>query len=96
MKIQISHDAVAWYKQELNLNKGDYVRFFARYGGCSTVQSGFSLGVSNEEPTDVGTKVQEDGITFYIEEKDLWYFDDHNLIIDYQTKYEEPVISYEK
>lgn len=96
MKIQISHDAVAWYKQELNLNNGDYVRFFARYGGCSTVQSGFSLGISNEEPTDVGTKVQEDGITFYIEEKDLWYFDDHNLIIDYQTKYEEPIISYEK
>lgn len=96
MKIQISKDAAAWYKQELGLKNGDYVRFFARYGGCSTVQSGFSLGVSNEEPTDVGVKVIEDGITFYIEEKDLWYFDDHDLMIDYQVKHEEPLISYEK
>jgi uncharacterized protein YneR len=96
MKIQISHDAAEWYKQELNLKDGDFVRFFARYGGCSTVQSGFSLGLSNEEPTDIGVKVLEDGVTYYIEEKDLWYFDDHDLIIDYQTKYEEPVISYEK
>lgn len=96
MKIQISKDAAAWYKQELGLKNGDYVRFFARYGGCSTVQSGFSLGISNEEPTDIGVKVIEDGITFYIEEKDLWYFDDHDLMIEYQVKYEEPVISYEK
>lgn len=96
MKIQISKDAAAWYKQELGLKNGDYVRFFARYGGCSTVQSGFSLGISNEEPTDVGVKVIENGITFYIEEKDLWYFDDHDLMIDYQVKHEEPLISYEK
>lgn len=96
MNIQISSEAAAWYKQELNLNTGDFVRFYVRYGGCSTVQSGFSLGVSSDEPNDIGTKTTEGGITFYIEEKDLWYFDDHDLIIEYQAKYEEPVLDYKK
>jgi uncharacterized protein YneR len=96
MKIQINSQAAAWYKQELNLKGGDYVRFFARYGGCSNVQSGFSLGVSNEEPVDIGVKTVEDGITFYMEEKDLWYLDGHDLRIDFQSTDEEPTFHYEK
>lgn len=96
MNIQITGEAAAWYKEELDLKNGDYVRFFVRYGGCSTVQSGFSLGVSNEEPVDIGVKTEKDGITFYIEEKDVWYFDEHNLIIDFQKEYEEPVFHYKK
>jgi uncharacterized protein YneR len=96
MKIHITNEAAAWYKKELGLSKGDYVRFFARYGGCSTVQSGFSLGISTDEPIDIGTKSEVDGINFYIEEKDLWFFDDHDLTIEYKETYEEPVFQYNK
>jgi uncharacterized protein YneR len=96
MKIQVSNEAAKWYKHELDLKTGDFVRFYVRYGGCSTVQSGFSLGLSNEEPVDIGAAFTEGGITFYIEEKDLWYFDDHDLIIHYQADAEEPSLEYKK
>ncbi|MDN3015934.1 HesB/YadR/YfhF family protein [Paenibacillus sp. BSR1-1] len=96
MKIHISKEAAAWYIEELNINNGDFVRFFVRYGGCSTVQSGFSLGVSTEEPVDIGAAANLDGITFYIEEKDLWYFDNHDLVINFHSDYEEPVFEYKK
>lgn len=96
MNIQISSAAAAWYKLELNLKSGDFVRFYVRYGGFSPVQKGFSLGISNDEPNDIGAKTIQDGITFYVEEKDLWYFDDHDLIVDLHTKYEEPVLEYIK
>ena len=96
MNIQISSEAAAWYKKELNLKTGDFVRFYVRYGGFSTVQKGFSLGISSDEPNDIGTKTTEDGITFYIEEKDIWYFDEHDLFVTYNTKYEEPVLDYKK
>jgi uncharacterized protein YneR len=96
MKIEISSEAAAWYKKELNLKTGDFVRFYVRYGGFSTVQKGFSLGISSDEPNDIGAKITEDGITFYIEEKDIWYFDEHDLIVTYHTKYEEPVLDYKK
>ena len=71
MKIVINDQAANWYKEEMELNTGDYVRFFARYGGHSTVQQGFSLGISTEEPLDAGISTTKDGITYYIEQKDL-------------------------
>jgi len=96
MNIQITNEAAAWYKEELGLKSGDYVRFFVRYGGCSTVQSGFSLGVSKEDPIDLSVKTESDGITFYIEEKDVWYFDGHDLVIELQPESKEPIFHYQK
>ncbi|MDF2903326.1 MAG: hypothetical protein K0S25_964 [Bacillus sp. (in: firmicutes)] len=90
MKIHISNEAADWYKDELVLKNGDFVRFFARYGGFSTVQQGFSLGLSNEQPEDVGVKLEMDGVTYFIEDRDLWYFDENDLYIDFNAKYLEP------
>lgn len=41
MNITINEDALNWYKEELDLESGDQVRFFVRYGGCSNVQRDF-------------------------------------------------------
>ena len=96
MNIQIHSKAAAWYKTELDLAEGQYVRFFARYGGTSTIQSGFSLGISTEEPVDVGALTEQDGISFYIEEKDLWYFDGRDLSIEWNEDRNEPVFHFTK
>ncbi|MDZ5472742.1 HesB/YadR/YfhF family protein [Bacillus sp. 31A1R] len=95
MNIHINDKAHAWYKEELDLKSGDYLRFFARYGGSSTVQKGFSLGISNEEPHDLGVETTKDGIHYYIEKKDLWYFDDKDLFVEFNEKAEEPVFKHE-
>ena len=94
MNIGISDKAAAWFEEEMSLQKGDYLRFFARYGGCSTVQQGFSLGISNEEPIHIGTSAEKNGIVYYIEEKDLWYFDNHDLFVDFNVKMQEPEYKY--
>ena len=52
--------------------------------------------ISTEEPVDIGAASNLDEITFYIEEKDLWYFDNHDLVITYHSDYEEPVFEYKK
>lgn len=90
MKIHISNEAAQWYKDELHLQNGDNVRFFARYGGHSSVQHGFSLGLSTENPMDIGVQEVIGGITFFIEDRDLWYFDDKNLYIELSQQYQEP------
>jgi uncharacterized protein YneR len=95
MKIMIKPKALEWYKEELDLKQGDFVRFFARYGGCSTVQKGFSLGINKESPLSPGVQTVIDGITFFIEENDMWYFDHHNLIVDFDERINEPVFLYE-
>ncbi len=93
MDFTITKPAVQWFINELDLSEGDHVRFFARVGGCSTVQSGYSLGISKENPFEPAKTFESYGVTFFIEDKDLWYFNDHDLKIKYSRKYDE--ISYE-
>lgn len=95
MKITITQPAAAWYSNELELSEGDHLRFYVRLGGCSTVQSGFSLGVAKEAPKETGASVEQDGITFYVEREDLWYFDGHDLTIDFNKENEDVDFSYE-
>ena len=90
MNIKISDLAAAWYEQEMDLSSGDYVRFYVRYGGHSSIQQGFSLGLSNDPPVDLAIKTDKNGIIYYIEEKDIWYFENYNLSIEYNEKKNEP------
>lgn len=94
MNIYMCDQAFQWYKEELYLQRGDYVRFFARYGGCSTVQKGFSLGVNKEEPIDAAVTLEKDGVIFFIEQNDLWYFDGRDLHITFDDKQNEPIFTY--
>jgi uncharacterized protein YneR len=95
VKISVKKTAIDWFKNELGATEGSSCRFFVRYGGCSTVQSGFSLGVSLEAPDVIGTSVNEEGIQFFIEKEDLWYFDGNDLIVDYNAARDELDFAYE-
>ncbi|WP_420812543.1 HesB/YadR/YfhF family protein [Planococcus salinus] len=46
MEIKISDDAIKWFQQEMEVSKGDSIRFYVRYGGSGNLQPGFSLGVA--------------------------------------------------
>ncbi|WP_223700031.1 HesB/YadR/YfhF family protein [Sutcliffiella deserti] len=94
MKLTMSKQALEWYKSELDLKSGDNIRFHVRYGGHSTVQKGFSLGIEKESPDQPADTVQYEGITFFIEEKEEWYFDGHDLHITFDEKLNEPKFDY--
>ncbi|GGI99298.1 hypothetical protein GCM10010885_05860 [Alicyclobacillus cellulosilyticus] len=90
MHIDVSPRAVSWMREELNVRPGDWVRIYVRYGGSPQFQPGFSLGLAVEPPADVGSCTEQDGIRFYIRHSDLWYFDGHDLTIEYNDKEEGP------
>ncbi|MDM5294919.1 HesB/YadR/YfhF family protein [Peribacillus simplex] len=96
MKLTISDQAAKWYIDELGLQEGSHLRFYVRYGGHSSVQSGFSLGIMKEEPETAAAVTTMNDINFYVEEKDLWYFDGHDLLITFNEKLTEPEFHYEK
>ncbi|PGL70258.1 HesB/YadR/YfhF family protein [Bacillus sp. AFS055030] len=81
MKITISEDALKWFQDEMNVKEGDTIRFFARYGGNSTINKGYSLGVTKEQPVDIGESITIDSVVYFINETDLWYFKDYNLSV---------------
>ena len=83
MKITISDQALKWFKEEMELKKGDYIKFYAQIYGSSPVQESYSLGFTKDEPIDMVVSTEMDGIVFFVEETDLWYFNGHDLQVDY-------------
>ncbi|MFJ7666655.1 HesB/YadR/YfhF family protein [Lysinibacillus sp. NPDC097195] len=93
MNISLTDEALQWFKNEMEVETGDTIRFYARYGGSSPFHEGFSLGMTREEPLEIGVHTEADGVTYYIEDKDLWFFNDYNLHVDvdaqlYELKYD--------
>ena len=96
MKIEISEDAMKWFHDEMEVESGEAVRFFVRYGGSSKLQPGFSLGVTKDQPQEAAVEVKENDVVYFIEESDVWYFDGHDLHVSVNDKLHELDYSYEK
>ncbi|MNH44281.1 Iron-sulfur cluster biosynthesis [compost metagenome] len=45
--------------------------------------------MTREEPIAIGVQTEIDGVIYYIDEKDLWFFNDHNLHVDVDTSNDE-------
>ena len=96
MKIVLSDDALTWFKEEMEAVPGESIRFFARYGGASPLHEGFSLGVTKVDPDEAVVEVIHDGIRFYIERHDEWFFVEHDLHVNVDPALDELVYSYKK
>ncbi|WP_342597946.1 HesB/YadR/YfhF family protein [Psychrobacillus sp. FSL H8-0483] len=96
MKIFISSDALEWFHGEMEATNGDTIRFYARYGGSSPVHDAFSLGVTKDTPFEPSATVQIEHIMFFVEERDEWYFDGHDLYVEIDSKLNELAYVYKK
>mgnify|MGYP006389352719 CR=1 FL=1 len=96
MKIVMTNEALDWFKEEMEVEAGDAIRFYARYGGSSPFHEGFSLGMNREAPHEIGVETNVDGVRFYIEKSDEWFFNDHNLHVAINDQLGELAYSYQK
>lgn len=96
MSFNVTEAAAQRYKQEMQLEQGDYVRFYVRYGGTNGPGNGFSLGIRIIHPMAIGEQVEREGITFFIEQDDMWFLQDADLIVQHNAKTEEIEFIYEK
>lgn len=94
MKLVIENDVAKWYKTELEIeSEQSYIRFFPRYGHGGHIP-GFSMGINNDKPEATYTSTTVEDITFFIESKDAWYFEDINLHITLNKDRDEPEFNY--
>lgn len=94
MDLHITKEAAEWYKKELAIQDSGYVRFFPRYGFGGHIP-GFAIGINQEKPEEIKVSTVAKGITFYIETKDAWYFDDIKALeITYDEKLDEPALNF--
>jgi len=94
LEIVISKEVADWYKDELHLKDGDAIRFFVRYGGVGGNIPGFSLGVNVEKQKKPHKTVSISNIDFFVEESDVWYFEDQDLHVNLDETLNEPIFSY--
>lgn len=76
MFISIDERAYSWFTEEFGLNKPFSIRLFPQYAGFGEKHKGYSLGFSAEAPTNAEYKKEINGVTFYFEESDAWFFKD--------------------
>lgn len=86
MKISIKPEAVSFFKNEMGLEKGRQVRFTSKVYGKTKVHNGFSVAVRLEEAKDPLVQVEEEGILFYIEKSDEWFFNPYDFVVDYNEE----------
>lgn len=96
MKLTITPKAVEWFKKELTIDEGMGVRFFGKVYGKTQVHEGFSIGMNVEAPDKPVAEVTEDGILFFADEADEWFFKGYDLVVDYDAKMDEPQYIFEK
>lgn len=90
MEITVTPEALDWFKREIALEPGMGVRFFGKVYGSTQVHDGFSIGMSADRPEDPMVEKEVDGILFFTEEADDWFFKGYNLTVDYDEKLDEP------
>ena len=90
MKLTITPKALEWFKHEIDLDKGMGIRFFGKVYGKTQVHDGFSIGMSVDRPEHPLVEETVDGLLFFVEETDDWFFKGYDLNVDYNEKLDEP------
>lgn len=90
MKITITPKAAQWFKNELTVESEMGVRFYGKVYGNTQIHEGFSVGMSVDTPENPIAKTTADGILFYADEADEWFFKGYDLTVDLDEKLNEP------
>lgn len=96
MKLIISKEAQEWFAREMGISTERGVRFLSKVYGCSPIHDNFSLAVEVNEPSNPYVLVKEQGISYFIETGDEWFFDGYDFEVGYNTTLDEPEYHYIK
>lgn len=86
MKLNVSKEAADWYIKEMHLEKGDSIKFYGKVYGVN----GFSIALSVMEPSRPLAIKEVNGINFYVEKSDAWFFEGVDLDITLDETLKEP------
>ncbi|MCL6631739.1 MAG: hypothetical protein K6T63_03825 [Alicyclobacillus herbarius] len=89
MKLTVTPEAARWFRSELQLQDGDAVRIFVRYGGGSVIEPGFAFGIRVEEPKSVAVMVEQEGTRYFIRRGDADFLAERDVQIAYNPAQDE-------
>ncbi|GCF92365.1 iron-sulfur cluster biosynthesis protein [Enterococcus florum] len=96
MELTITPAAREWFAQEFELSPGQGIRFYGKVYGSTQVHDGFSVGMAVDEPEKPLARIEKDGLLFFVEESDEWFFKRYDLIVDLDEELEEPMYEFKE
>ena len=97
MKLTVDEQAANWFKEEVGIREGAGIRIKAKIYGGSPVREGFGLAIDPVEAlSPIASFEAENGVFFFIEDTDEWFFDEHDLTITLNEALNEPHYIYSK
>lgn len=96
MKLVITSEAQNWFKKEVAPTMDKGIRFFGKVYGSTNIHEGFSIAMSVESPEQPMVELTLDGITYFIEETDDWFFIGYDLYVAYDELKDEPTYRFER
>lgn len=94
MHISIDEKAASWFTKEFEITKPFSIRMFPQYAGFGQKHKGYSLAFSAETPANIGFTKEIDGITFFVEGNDVWFFEDTETLLSTDLLQNELLISF--
>ena len=92
MELKVSNEVAKWFIEEMDLVENDSIKFFGKVYG----ENGFSFAIAKMEPSRPIKEVIVEGIRFYIEKSDAWFFTDTDLEVILDKNLNEPKYIYDK
>ncbi|MDA9462389.1 MULTISPECIES: HesB/YadR/YfhF family protein [Enterococcus] len=96
MELTITDKAKEWFQAEVDLPENYGIRFFGKVYGKTEVHEGFSIGMSVEFPERPMKQEKIDGLLFFIDEADDWFFKGYDLVVDYDPQLDEPTYHFQE
>lgn len=97
MKLFVEDRAAQWFKEEVGLAEGAGIRFKVKIYGSSPVNDAFALSIESEKPRNSEIEfTAPNGLLFYIEADDVWFFQGHDLRVSFDEELQEPIYIYQK
>lgn len=96
MFISIDERATSWFTTEFDFNYPFSIRMFPQYAGFGQKNKGYSLAFSLETPTTAGYTKVVNGITFFVEENDVWFFEDIETYLTVDDFINELKVTYQE
>ncbi|MDF2723368.1 MAG: Fe-S cluster assembly protein HesB [Paenibacillus sp.] len=80
MTLTITEAAVHCFKREWGFRDGGHIRIYVRYAGGG--EEPYALGIMSGKPIDIGLVTEAGGMSFFMEEAELWFLDGRDLTLD--------------
>lgn len=90
MKLTITPKAQDWFKKEMKPTAGQGIKFYGKVYGKTQVHDGFSVGLAVDTPEQPLIEKNVNGMIFFVEESDEWFFKGYDLLVDFDELLDEP------